>query len=489
MFRHLLRDASCLLAGSICLVLGGTSAYADDNTPVIIDVVVNSVVGPSTTLTINGSNLFGASDDSATIAPLIGTPGGVCSVMPSPAPSVASIKVTCPTPAAPGVYLLVLSPMKKSGSYETDANKTGYFYVTIGAVGATGANGPVGPTGPTGAAGATGPKGDTGATGLTGAVGATGPQGIQGLAGATGPKGDIGATGQTGAVGATGPQGLQGLTGATGPIGLTGPSGPQGLQGLTGATGPIGLTGPSGPQGVQGLTGAAGAKGDTGATGLTGPAGATGTQGVQGLTGATGPIGLTGPSGPQGVQGLTGATGPIGLTGPSGPQGVQGLTGATGPIGLTGPSGPQGIQGMTGATGPQGPPGSTCQSLTCNEYLHIDTSSFTIPSTNVLTTLATLTLPATQTYYSILATTNVHTTTAGTSVTCSVGSPVTATPAIVVQSGSAAGQGESPISIQGYFKSNNAQATVTFACQTTTAGVNAVGVSLTAIQVDNVVVQ
>ena len=143
--------------------------------------------GSSTTLTVDGVNLFGGSDDSTTVPPIIGISTGVCAVAPTPTPSATSIRVTCTTPAAPGVSLLVLSPTKKNGQSETESGKLGYFYVTIGAVGAQGPVGPIGPVGPQGGVGATGSKGDTGATGPIG------PVGPQGTVGATGQKGDTGA--------------------------------------------------------------------------------------------------------------------------------------------------------------------------------------------------------------------------------------------------------------------------------------------------------
>src|SRR5205823_13718666 len=119
MSRHRVRGIFCLLAASIYLVFGGASAYADDHTPMIVDVVVNNVGATATTLTIDGSHLFGGPDDSPTVAPIIGMPSGVCTVLTSPAPSAASIMVVCPTPPAPGSYLLALSPTKKNGTSET----------------------------------------------------------------------------------------------------------------------------------------------------------------------------------------------------------------------------------------------------------------------------------------------------------------------------------------------------------------------------------
>jgi len=87
----------------------------------------------------------------------------------------------------------------------------------------------IGPTGNTGA------TGNTGNTGVTGPTGETGPTGNTGATGVTGPTGETGPTGNTGATGVTGP------TGETGPTGNTGPTGPTGETGPTGPTGSRGI--------------------------------------------------------------------------------------------------------------------------------------------------------------------------------------------------------------------------------------------------------
>ena len=337
-----------------------------------------------------------------------------------------------------------------------------------------------------GANGAIGPQGLFGATGPQGTIGATGPQGatgLQGVIGTSGPQGLVGANGLQGVVGASGPQGTPGLNGLPGTNGTNGTDG-QGFN-FRGAFNASTNYSPYDVVTYNGSTYDAKAIIAPGTStpdsntqwqlmanaGVAGAVGATGSQGVVGVIGPQGVVGATGP------QGVVGAIGPQGTTGTAGPQGLTGLVGAIGPV------------GQTGATGPAGATGATCQSALCVEYVHIDGNSVSIPSTNVFTAIATLVIPATVYNYSIQGTTNVHTITAGSIVTCSILSPVVAPNATVIQSGSAAGQGEQPILIQGYLKTPATTSTITFGCQTTIAGVTTTGVSLSGILVDTLIIQ
>ena len=274
--------------------------------------------------------------------------------------------------------------------------------------------------------------------------------------------------------------------GATGPQGITGVPGPQGV---VGAIGPQGVIGAIGPQGTPGLNGSPGTNGTNGTDG-------------RGFT-FRGAFDASANYSPYDVVTYNGSTydakaiiAPSTSTPDVNTQwqlmvsaGVAGAIGAPGPQGLTGSLGPIGLVGQTGATGAAGATGATCQSALCVEYIHIDSNTVSIPSTNVFTAIAAIVIPATVYNYSIQGTTNVHTITAGSIVTCSILSPVVAPNATVIQSGSAAGQGEQPILIQGYLKTPAATSTVTFGCQTTIAGVTASGVSLSGILVDNLVIQ
>lgn len=229
-----------------------------------------------------------------------------------------------------------------------------------------------------------------------------GPQGDQGIQGDTGPTGAIGPTGPTGNTG------IQGPTGPTGPVftavNLAGSvAGLSDLDSLAGtlepndgvivlATGDLYVVDPSGNDfynagPIQGPTGATGPTGPTGPTGSAGALGPTGAQGIDGAEGPTGPTGPTGATGPDStVPGPTGPTGPQGasivllgsvetvgdlpadgnsindayvvsalgdlyvwdgiqwnsvgqIVGPTGPTGATGQTGVTGPTGATGPQG------------------------------------------------------------------------------------------------------------------------------------------------------
>jgi collagen triple helix repeat protein len=121
----------------------------------------------------------------------------------------------------------------------------------------------------------------------------------------------------------------------------------------------------AGRAGSRGPAGAAGATGSAGAAGAAGPAGATGAAGTPGPSGGTGPAGATGPAG---------STGPAGATGPAGTTGPAGATGTTG------------ASGTAGATGPRGP---------SDAYISASNAGTV---TTTLSTMATLTLPATATY-------------------------------------------------------------------------------------------
>jgi hypothetical protein len=105
--------------------------------------------------------------------------------------------------------------------------------------------------------------------------------------------------------------------GPQGPPGPPGPAGADGVNGVDGATGPPGPAGPAGGLGAEGPAGGVGAQGPPG------PAGPTGSTGADGGVGAQGPIGPAGPTGPAGPAGTAGTPGAVGATGPAGPTKVS----------------------------------------------------------------------------------------------------------------------------------------------------------------------